>query len=228
MVKIHIIEDNKEFAQSISDKLVDEGYVVSISESIKKARIACEESRFDLVILDIGLPDGDGFSYCKELREHYFSPILMLTAFDDDEDVVKGLQSGADDYVSKPCSLSVLTTRIQALLRRSKWNKEKTSILKSGDLSVDFVHQSVFCKDINLNLGKTEFDLVSALIQNHGQIMPRSVLLDRIWDEKERFIEDNTLSVHVSRLRNKLGLFEGNVYIETVKGIGYRWNVDIK
>lgn len=228
MYTIHLVEDNKAFSEEISKFLVNAGYSVIVSDSIRHALESINENDSDLIILDVGLPDGTGFQFCSKLREKYSNPILMLTAFDSEDDIIHGLQCGADDYVTKPCSLRVLLSRIQVLLRRKNWDMSKSPYFMSGEIKVDLVHQSVYINDKNLYLGKTEFDLVSALIQGGGQIMPRGLLLELIWDERERFIEDNTLSVHISRLRTKLGCYKGEAYIETVKGIGYRWNVEVR
>ena len=228
MIKIHIIEDNKEFAEEVSTFLKESGYNVVYSVNIKEARKTMTVDPCDFLILDVGLPDGTGFDFCKEVRSKSSIPILMLTAFDGEEDVIRGLKCGADDYVTKPCSLRVLSTRIQVLLRRDNWEKEDFGSLLSGDLRIDPLHRTIFNDTQMLNLGKTEIDIALVLIRENGRIIPRDVLLDRIWDSKDIFVEDNTLSVHVSRLRNKLGRFNGVSYIETVKGIGYRWNVEVK
>lgn len=228
MYTIHLVEDNKAFSEEISKFLVNAGYSVIVSDSISHALESINENDSDLIILDVGLPDGTGFQFCSKLREKYSNPILMLTAFDSEDDIIHGLQCGADDYVTKPCSLRVLLSRIQALLRRINWDISESPCFLSGEIKVDLVHQSVYFNDKNLYLGKTEFDLVSVLIRGCGQIMPRNLLLELIWDEKERFIEDNTLSVHISRLRAKLGRYNGVEYIETIKGIGYRWNVEVR
>lgn len=227
MPNIHIVEDNIELATAISEYLIEKGYQVDISESIRHANEYMAKERCDIYIVDIGLPDGSGFDLCKKMRTFYTGPILILTAFDSDEDVIHGLQCGADDYVTKPCSLKVLLTRVQALLRRNNWDKERSESLVSGDIAVDLKHKSVRIKGELISLGKTEVELVSALIQGHGQIIPRNMLLEKIWDDRDNFIEDNTLSVHVSRLRNKLGQHGDVAYIETVKGVGYRWNVEV-
>ncbi len=228
MQKIHIVEDNRCLADIISEYLVEKEYEVVISEDILHAKEYMLKNQCDICILDIGLPDGTGFKLCEDLRAHYRGPILILTAFDSEEDIIHGLQCGADDYVTKPCSLRVLYTRIQALLRRNSWDKEKSQFLASGNMVVDIEHKTVRINDNLVSLGKTEVELILLLIQGHGQIMPRNILLEKIWDNRDNFIEDNTLSVHVSRLRNKIGQYNGMAYIETVKGIGYRWNVEVR
>lgn len=227
MITIHLVEDNSDLANEIADFLKESGYQVTISNTGQNAIKTNTSHAFDLHILDIGLPDCSGYIVCEKLRKNSLAPILMLTAYDNDEDIIRGLNCGADDYITKPCSLHVLLSRIQALLRRNQWNITKPTSLISGDLLVDIEHATVFRQGSNLYLGKTEFNIVNALIQGHGQILPRAMLLEQVWDSNEQFIEDNTLSVHVSRLRNKLGQFNKKAYIETVKGIGYRWNIEV-
>ena len=228
MNRIHIVEDEQTLANEVCLYLEGLGYDVICSETINQARKNLSVTPCDLIILDVNLPDGTGFDFCREIREKSLTPILMLTALGNDEDVIQGLKSGADDYVSKPCSLRVLSMRIQTLLRRNNWKDEDRSCLISGNLRIDPFHKTVFNGEIDLNLGKTEFEIVHVLIREYGRILPRDTLFDRIWDSKENFVEDNTLSVHVSRLRNKLGKYNDVSYIETVKGIGYRWNVEVK
>lgn len=228
MQSVLIIEDNKELASTIIEYLSEKGYEAALSESIRHASERMRNEKYDICILDIGLPDGTGFELCEKMRTYYVGPILILTAYNSEDDIIRGLQCGADDYIAKPCSLRVLNTRMQALLRRSKWDKEKSKYLISGDMTVDIEHKTVRIKDELVPLGKTEIELILAIIQGHGQIMPRNMLLEKIWDSRDNYIEDNTLSVHVSRLRNKLCHYGGVPYIETVKGIGYRWSVDVR
>ena len=171
----------------------------------------------------------------KEYEEHYAelyagnghlyrNPIIIFTAYENEEDIVTGLMAGADDYVTKPCSLRVLRSRIFSQLRRKQWSEEiETEIIRSGDLVIDVVH-NIFKKGRELSIKDTEFRLCYMLVRNDGRIMPRELLLERLWDMDEHFIENNTLSVYVSRLRKKLGVYNGVSYIETIKGIGYRWN----
>ncbi len=164
------------------------------------------------------LPDGNGFDLCKEFRvQDKNVPILFLTACDDEVQIVRGLDSGADDYVTKPFKLLELLSRIRALLRRSSNNT--TTVYKTNTISVDMNSLTVKKDGEILFVTHTEFQILSALIRNNGNIVTRANLLDSIWDSDGAFIDDNTLSVHVSRLREKL---DGS-HIKTVRGIGYRW-----
>lgn len=222
-----MVEDDISLRRELRRGLEETGWAVSEAATAQAARRLCLTESPDLVILDVGLPDGDGFSLCHALREKIPCPILILTGFGSDDDVVLGFQSGADDYVTKPCSLRVLQSRIRALLRRAdRW--DSTASLCSGDLHFDLIHKMIFRGSAELLVSRTEFDLCLALLRQNGRILPREALLAAVWDDRERFISDNTLSVHVSRLRKKLGRYQDAAYIETVKGIGYRWNVEVR
>ncbi len=222
-----MVEDDISLRRELRRGLEETGWAVSEAATAQAARRLCLTESPDLVILDVGLPDGDGFSLCRALREKIPCPILILTGFGSDDDVVLGFQSGADDYVTKPCSLRVLQSRIRALLRRAdRW--DSTASLCSGDLHFDLIHKMIFRGSAELLVSRTEFDLCLALLRQNGRILPREALLAAVWDDRERFISDNTLSVHISRLRKKLGRYQDAAYIETVKGIGYRWNVEVR
>lgn len=222
-----MVEDDISLRRELRRGLEETGWAVSEAATAQAARRLCLTESPDLVILDVGLPDGDGFSLCRALREKIPCPILILTGFGSDDDVVLGFQSGADDYVTKPCSLRVLQSRIRALLRRAdRW--DFTASLCSGDLHFDLIHKMIFRGSAELLVSRTEFDLCLALLRQNGRILPREALLAAVWDDRERFISDNTLSVHISRLRKKLGRYQDAAYIETVKGIGYRWNVEVR
>ena len=222
-----MVEDDISLRRELRRGLEETGWAVSEAATAQAARRLCLTESPDLVILDVGLPDGDGFSLCRALREKIPCPILILTGFGSDDDVVLGFQSGADDYVTKPCSLRVLQSRIRALLRRAdRW--DSTASLCSGDLHFDLIHKMIFRGSAELLVSRTEFDLCLALLRKNGRILPREALLAAVWDDRERFISDNTLSVHISRLRKKLGRYQDAAYIETVKGIGYRWNVEVR
>jgi DNA-binding response OmpR family regulator len=229
MDHILIVEDEAALAREIAAFLRDSGYEVTCVETGKAALTLARTEDFHLCLLDIGLPDCSGLELCGELRKFYNGALLMLTAYDDEDSVVMGLQQGADDYITKPCSLRILQSRIASQLRRqTRLESQTVRSLKSGDLQLDLVHRMLFRKGIQIPLGDTELRLCEALMKSDGLILPRDLLLEQLWDTKERYIEDNTLSVHVSRLRKKLGLYQGIPYIETVKGIGYRWSHEVE
>ena len=226
---ILFIEDDLMLVAEVSDFLREHGFSVDVAESGAEALRRIDEASYELCLLDIGLPDCSGFTLCRELRKKYRNPIIILTACDNEDDIVQGLDSGADDYITKPCSLRILLSRIASQLRRKEWFEDKsTQYLQSGDLIIDFSHSMIFRLGYELPVRDTEWKLCAALVENDGRILRREQLLERIWDSRERFIEDNTLSVHMSRLRKKLGLYQNRPYIDTVKGIGYRWNFRVQ
>lgn len=214
-VKILVVEDDVFLRDGLCEMLCKEGYEAVASGTIEGAKTEFFRDNFDLIILDVMLPDGNGFDMCSFIRSQNENvPILFLTACDDEVQVVRGLDAGADDYVTKPFKLLELLSRIRALLRRSK-----STLYKSEDIVLDMNTMTVKKDGVNVFLTPTEFQILSALIRNNGVIVTRGSLLQNIWDEGGSFIDDNTLSVHISRLREKIG----GGHIVTVRGIGYRW-----
>lgn len=214
-VKILVTEDDAFLRDGLCEMLKKEGYNVVTAGTIDDAKECFLKEHFNLVILDVMLPDGNGFDMCAFIRSKNENvPILFLTACDDEVQVVRGLDAGADDYVTKPFKLLELLSRIRALLRRSK-----ASVYNCENISVDINTMTVKRDGENIFVTPTEFQILSALIRNSGVIVTRSVLLENIWDEGGSFIDDNTLSVHISRLREKIGA----EHVVTVRGIGYRW-----
>ncbi len=215
LTKILIIEDDNFLRDGLFEMLSKEGYSVFSAESCTKAENLLKSEKINLIILDVMLPDGDGFSLCKKIRETDTDiPIIFLTACDDEYQVVRGLDCGADDYVTKPFKLLELLSRIRAILRRSK-----KTVYSTADLTVDTANMTVKKDGETILLTPTEFHILRSIMENEGIIVTRSMLLENIWDCDGAFIDDNTLSVHISRLREKIGA----KHIVTVRGIGYRW-----
>ena len=215
MSKILVVEDDAFLRDGLSEILTKEGYQPQCAISVAEAKAFLSSDQYALIILDVMLPDGDGFALCQELRrEGCVTPILFLTACDDEIQIVRGLDAGGDDYVTKPFKLLELLSRIRALLRRGK-----PAVYQSGELSVDRESMTVRKNGETVFVTPTEFQILSTLLQNSGLIVTRSVLIERIWDDGGNFIDDNTLSVHVSRLREKIGA----EHIKTIRGVGYRW-----
>lgn len=212
--KILLVEDDIFLHEGLSEMLTNLGYDVTPAENFAKANERIKEN-FNLIILDIMLPDGSGLELCQEIRKTDKNiPVLFLTACDDEIQIVRGLDAGADDYVTKPFRLLELLSRIRALLRRST-----SQILSDKDISLDNENMTVTKNGKTIFLTPTEYMILRTLISNRGVIVTRGSLLEKIWDCDESFIDDNTLSVHVSRLREKIG----SEYIATVRGVGYRW-----
>lgn len=213
--KILLVEDDAFLREGLYEMLEKEGYGVTAVSTILDARSKITDG-FNLVILDVMLPDGNGFDFCTEIRESGNNiPILFLTACDDEIQIVRGLDAGADDYVTKPFKLLELMSRVRALLRRNS----ASNVIQSSDLAIDTSNMTVKKSGEIIFVTKTEFQILSALISNNGIIVTRAMLLQSIWDDNGDFIDDNTLSVHVSRLREKIGA----EHIKTIRGIGYRW-----
>lgn len=214
--RILLAEDDVYLREGLCELLLKEGYEPFSACSCAECRRLFGEHTFELVILDVMLPDGNGLELCELIRSTDADiPILFLTACDDEFQIVRGLDAGADDYVTKPFRLLELLSRIRALLRR----KSAGNVCKSGDIFVDILNMTVKKDGENLFLTPTQFQILAVLIQNRGVIVTRASLLRRIWDSDGNFIDDNTLSVHISRLREKIGAG----HIITVRGVGYRW-----
>lgn len=213
--KIFLLEDDAFLRDGLCELLENAGYSVTSAGTIKDAEEIVKGSFFSLLILDVMLPDGSGFDLCQSLRNAgIHTPILFLTACDDEIQIVRGLDSGADDYVTKPFKLLELMSRVRALIRR---NSNSTYI--SNEIAVDTNTMTVKKNGEVIFVTKTEFQLLSCLIRNNGVIITRATLLQNIWDDNGNFIDDNTLSVHMSRLREKIGA----EHITTIRGVGYRW-----
>lgn len=214
MQNILIVEDDLFLRDGLCEILTKEGYRVMAAKNLAEAS-ALLNSDTSLIILDAMLPDGNGFDFCEKVRKTDNVPILFLTACDEELQIVRGLDAGADDYVTKPFKLLELLSRVRALLRRNSSN----SIVSSNDISVDTSNMTVKRDGKIVFVTKTEFQILSMLIRNNGLIVTRTLLLQSIWDDNGDFIDDNTLSVHISRLREKIGA----CHIKTVRGVGYRW-----
>ena len=213
--RIFILEDDTFLREGLSEMLQKEGYATECASTCKGAREALLNARFNLIIFDVMLPDGSGLDLCAEIRKTDNStPILFLTACDDEIQIVRGLDAGADDYVTKPFKLLELLSRVRALLRRNS-----NAVMKSKDISINTQNITVMKNGENIFVTPTEFQILSILIRNSGVIVTRNTLLQNIWDDNNNFIDDNTLSVHISRLREKIGA----EHIVTVRGVGYRW-----
>ncbi|MBE6715890.1 MAG: response regulator transcription factor [Ruminococcaceae bacterium] len=212
--KILLVEDDTYLREGLYELLTKEGYSVYTAASFNEGQEKAVTDIFSLFIFDVMLPDGSGVDLCKHIRTKGIgTPILFLTACDEEFQIVRGLDSGADDYVTKPFRLQELLSRIRALLRR-----QGNISYCTEELEIDIERMSVRKNGEKLFLTPTEFQILNILISNKGTV-PRNLLLEKIWDCDENFIDDNTLSVHISRLREKVG----NKHIQTVRGIGYRW-----
>lgn len=224
-MKVCLVEDDPSFYELVREILVGMGHSVSVVTSSNAALSLNEDP--ELYILDVGLPDGSGFDLCNALRKVKRTPIMFLTVMDNEEEMVKGFSVGADDYIAKPFKPSLFRARVSALLRRQAWTSATNGWVQSGDLRIHLAEHILLQSGEKVGLYPSEWKLLSTLIQRSGSLVLRKDLLEGIWDSREQFINDNTLSVHLSRLRKKLGLYEGKSYIKTEAYFGYRWNVEI-
>ena len=212
-MKLLVVEDDRALNQGIALSFAGETVVSAFC--VKEAEKLFDDS-FDLVILDINLPDGSGLDLCREIRKSSHVPIIFLTANDMEIDIVTGLESGADDYITKPFSLAVLRARVNAVTRR---RLSDGSQFEFGNYFFDFDNMKFLDDGVPVELSKTEQRLLKLFVQNMGQTLSRELLLQRIWSDGAEFVEENALSVTVKRLRQKLP----DAPIRTVYGIGYVW-----
>ena len=200
--------------------LESKGYEAVLSENLSQAEKMLE-STFSLILLDINLPDGSGYDFCREIRKQCLTPVIFLTANDTEENMIKGFQLGCDDYISKPFSVELLYQRIAAVLRRSG-QKQSGERFEYRNLSVDFARMQAAVSGSPVRLSATEYRLLELLIRNKGQVLTRQQILEKIWDCDGNFIDENTLNVHIRRLRQKIENDPKNPqFIITVFGIGY-------
>ena len=222
MANILIVEDEKAMQEIIADFLHKNGHNCFTADDGVDALVTLKNNPMDLMILDIMMPHLDGFSVCRMAREMSGLPIIMLTAKGEEEDKLKGYDYGADDYMTKPFSVAVLKLRLQNILSRKAKDtetKETERIITSGEIVLDLKTFRAFCGGEEFNLSMTEFRLLQYFMEHKGQALLKEQILRYVWDIEGNFVEENTLSVNVSRLRKKLG----RDYIRTIQGIGYLW-----
>ena len=227
-MRFHILitEDDDNVANGLSDILKSYGYEVSVAENSADTMVVLNQENIALVILDVCLGEDNGYDLCKKIREFSDVPILFLTGCSSELELIRGFQVGADDYITKPFRIQELLVRMQAILRRSFQNKGE--YYQSGDLCYDhFSHQIKKGKE-TLSLTSIELKIAVLLLENWPNTIPRKDLLYHVWDNDFQFVEENTLNVNVSRLRDKLGDFQETPYITTIRGVGYRWAVPVK
>lgn len=222
MKKIAIIEDDKGLNQGIVLALKNENYQFEQYYSLTEAAKIETEGGVDLIILDINLPDGNGFEYLKQLRKKSDVPVIILTANDLETDEVMGLELGADDYITKPFSLMVLRARIEKALKKTKATAK--SVYETEQLCFDFEHMRFTKNQREIEFSKTEQRLLRILVENKGITLSRAKLVDWIWTDGAEYVDENALSVTIKRLRDKLEEVPSKPrYIQTVYGIGYVW-----
>ena len=224
MIKIMVVEDDRALCNGICMALKSEGISFFPCGTVQEARNCFQQDTYALVILDINLPDGSGMDFLREIRTASSIPVILLTANDMETDIVAGLESGADDYVTKPFSLAVLRARVHARLRRQE--ERKNDVVRLADFTFDFSDMKFNKGSTELELSKTEQKLLKILVQHPGVTLERATLVDRIWTDGAEYVDENALSVTIRRLRGKLEKDPSKPeYIRTVYGIGYVWTV---
>lgn len=220
MKKILIVEDDWSLNEGICHALSKEGYDPVPAHSLEEANTLYLQNGADMVLLDVNLPDGEGFAFCRQVKEHQGIPVLFLTARDLEEDALEGFDAGADDYITKPFSIKILLKKMDVMFKRELGNR--TQIFQDGYLMVDFDKAKVEVSGEECLLTPTEFRLLRLLIEHRGQLLTYSVLLERLWDSNGQFVDKHTLAVNVNRLRSKIE-DTNHRYISNVYGMGYQW-----
>lgn len=226
MQKLLLLEDDVSLIDGLTYSLVKNGFEVEVAKTVAEAeRLIAGHICFDLFLFDVTLPDGNGFTLCEKLRSSGSqTPIIFLTASDEETNVIRGLDCGGDDYITKPFKLGELCSRIRALLRRSSCADTGNKVLTSGELSIYLAEGRVLLRGESLELTGAEYRLLCLLLGNKGRILTRSMILDKLWDGAGNFVDDNTLSVYIHRLREKLEKDPSQPeHLKTVRGIGYQW-----
>lgn len=222
MQNILLVEDDEDLSEGIAMALGCDGLSFTRCRTVGEALAVLDDQDFDLLLLDISLPDGSGLDLCRKVRQYSRVPVALLTAKDMELDIVKGLESGADDYITKPFSLMVLRARVRALLRRARESQE--AVYRQGPFSFSFGTMEFYKNDIPVELGRTDQRILYLLIFHPGQIITRERLMEWVWPEGTEYVEDNALSVGIRRLRERLEDDPARpVYIRTVYGKGYVW-----
>lgn len=219
-MNVFLLEDDEAIGIGLKYSLENEGYTVTISTSVKSAFEIINKEKFALYILDLTLPDGSGYDVCKKIKTIGDFPVIFLTAYDDEVNVVMGLELGADDYISKPFRVKELIARIKSVLRR--YNRESKGIINIGNVLINTNKATVFKNGQEIILTAMEYKLFLILLNNRGNILSRNKLLEYIWDVEGDFVNDNTLTVYIKRLRDKIEDDpSAPMIIKTIRGLGY-------
>lgn len=226
MSKILLLEDDLSLMNGLAFAFRKQGYELDIARTIKEADALWSDPGYDLLVLDVSLPDGCGFDFCKKVRQVSKVPIIFLTASDEEVSIIMGLDMGGDDYITKPFKLGVLVSRINALLRRAKDFSPTDTQLQSNGIEVFLLQNQAYKNGGLLDLTASEYKLLCLFMQNPNMLLTKEQILDKLWDCEGNFVDNNTLTVYIRRLRMKV---EDNPsspqMILTVRGMGYKWNV---
>lgn len=218
MKKILLVEDNETIIMGLKYSLEQEGFQVISAKTAKESKEKLDNKSIDIVLLDVSLPDGNGFEICKEIKEKNDIPVIFLTAQDEETSVVLGLDLGADDYIVKPFRNRELISRIKSVLRRYG-KKEENNIIQYKNIKIDTISAKVYKNNKEIIFTSLEYRILLMLFTNQNKLITREQLLEKIWDIAGKFVNDNTLTVYIKRIREKL---EDDSIIKTIRGLGYR------
>ena len=225
MNRILLVEDDLSLIEGLEFSLQKNGFEVFVARTVKEAVSKINDQTFDLVLLDLTLPDGSGFDICRRIRQMSSVPLIFLTASDEEVNIVMGLELGGDDYITKPFKLNELLARINALLRRSGKSNSLPELVSNG-ITVKLQENRVLKNGKEIDLTVVEYRLLCFLMQNPNTVLNRVNILDKLWDGGGNFVDDNTLSVYVRRLRSKIEDDPENpVHLLTVRRVGYKWSL---
>ena len=228
MSKILLLEDDLSLINGLSFVFKKQGFELSIARTLKEAEGMWKDGKYDLLILDVSLPDGCGFEFCKKVRHTSKVPIIFLTASDEETSIIMGLDIGGDDYITKPFKLGLFVSRINALLRRANSFQAMDTELQSNGIKVLLLQGQVFKNGVLLDLTAVEYKLLCLFMRNPNMVLTKEQILDRLWDCDGNYIDSSTLTVYMRRLRMKI---EDNPsepqMLRTVRGMGYKWNITV-
>lgn len=225
MKRLFLLEDDLSLVNGLSFAVKKQGYDIVIARTTLEADTLWADGKYDLVILDVSLPDGSGFDFCKKIRRTSKVPIMFLTAADEETDIVMGLDIGGDDYITKPFKLAVFLSRINALLRRSENFNAAATELNSNGVNIQLLKGEVYKKGKPVDLTASEYKLLCLFMENPDRILSSEQILGKLWDCNESYIDNNSLTVYIRRLRTKIEDDPKEPKrIITVRSMGYKWN----
>ena len=225
MKRLFLLEDDLSLINGLSFALKKQGYEIIVARTTLEADALWEKGEYDLAVLDVSLPDGSGFDFCRKIRLTSKVPVIFLTAADEETDIIMGLDIGGDDYITKPFKLAVFLSRLHALLRRSENFNTDVTELKSNDIRIRLLKGEVYKQGKLLVLTASEYKLLCLFMENPDQILSPEQILGKLWDCSENYVDNNSLTVYIRRLRTKIEDNPGEPKrIITVRGMGYKWN----
>lgn len=226
MSRILLLEDDLSLVNGLSFAFKKQGFELEVARTVKEADALWTEGSYDLLVLDVSLPDGTGFEFCEKVRQSSKVPIIFLTASDEEVNIIMGLDMGGDDYITKPFKLGVLVSRINALLRRAKDFNVSDTELQANGIRVLLLQGQVFKNGQLLDLTAAEYKLLCLFMRNPNIVLTKEQILDKLWDCEENYIDSSTLTVYMRRLRMKVEDDPGNPrMLLTIRGMGYKWNI---